>query len=541
MEPVYVFGHKNPDTDSICSAIAMANLQNKLGVPAIPCRLGDMNRETKFALQKFDVPEPRLLKTVSAQISDLTNVQKSFISENDSLRTALEKLTAANFSSLPVGDRNDKLKGMLHVSEIANTYLNLDHSKLFKKYVTTYENLMTAIDGVVLSGVYPSGVIGGNLKEISEIERVQRGDIVLMAPIEEAIDSCVGAGARVIIVACDENDHVLPRNDIETAIVIVRSSLFKIVGRIGQSISVSSILSGDSFYSFKKDDFLHDIRDMMKEANQTNFPVAESDGRVYGTIRTKDLINFNRKKVILVDHNEKNQSVDGIEDAKILRVIDHHKFGNFMTEEPLNITAEIVGSTCTIIYEMYKDYEIELDRQMAGVLLSGILSDTLLLKSPTCTEKDVLAIKDLEKICKIKNYKFYGMDLLKAGTSASSMTVHEILTQDLKEFPIKDHVYGVAQINTVDSQSILERKAELEREMEKLIAEFGFSLFILVITDIIKSGSYALVAGENPAILELALDVKLENNMVWLPGVISRKKQIMPFIMSASQNYGARN
>ncbi|MDR1834866.1 MAG: putative manganese-dependent inorganic diphosphatase [Fusobacteriaceae bacterium] len=540
MEPVYVFGHKNPDTDSICSAIAFANLENKLGIPAVPCRLGEMNRETKFALQKFGVAEPRLLKTVSAQISDLTNIEKTFIHEDDSLRTALEKLTATKFSSLPVVDQNLKLKAMLHVSEIANTYLNLDHSKLFKEYVTTYENLMTALDGEVISGNYPSGVIGGNLKEISEVEKVQRGDIVLMAPIEEAIDSCLGAGARVILVACDENDHVLPRKGSETAIVLVRSSLFKIVGRIGQSISVSSILTGSSFYSFKKDDFLHDIRDMMKEAAQTNFPVTESDGRIYGTIRTKDLINFNRKKVILVDHNEKNQSVDGIEDAKILRVIDHHKFGNFMTEEPLNITAEIVGSTCTIVYNLYKDCGVEPDKSMAGILLSGVISDTLLLKSPTCTDKDVLAIKELEKICKIKNYKFYGMDLLKAGTSASSMSTHEILTSDLKEFPIKDKIFGVAQINTVDPLSILDKKEDLEREMRKLNEEYRFSLFILVITDIIQSGSYALAIGEDPSILEAALDVKLEDNLVWMPGVISRKKQIMPYIMSASQNFSQK-
>jgi len=169
--------------------------------------------------------------------------------------------------------------------------------------------------------------------------------------------------------------------------------------------------------------------------------------------------------------------------------------------------------------------------------LSGVISDTLLLKSPTCTDKDVLAIKELEKICKIKNYKFYGMDLLKAGTSASSMSTHEILTSDLKEFPIKDKIFGVAQINTVDPLSILDKKEDLEREMRKLNEEYRFSLFILVITDIIQSGSYALAIGEDPSILEAALDVKLEDNLVWMPGVISRKKQIMPYIMSASQNF----
>jgi len=537
MEPIYIFGHKNPDTDSICSAIALSNLENKLGKNTIPCRLGEVNRETKYVLEKFGVEEPQLLKTVSAQISDLTNVEKNVLNENDSLKNALDRMTQDRFSSLPVVGENKKLKGMLYISDIANVYLNLDHSELFKKYKTTYENLMEALGGEVISGLYPSGIIKGNLKEISEIERIEKGDVVVMPPIEEAIDTCINSGARVIIVSCDDNDHVLPRKEIETAIIIVRTSLFKIVGRIGQSISISSILKNESFYSFKKDDFLHDIRDIMKEAKQTNFPVTEKNGAVYGTIRTKNLINFSRKRIILVDHNEKNQSVDGIEDARILRVVDHHKFGNFMTDEPLNITAEIVGSTCTIVYNEYKRNNVEIDRQMAGLMLSGILSDTLLLKSPTCTPKDIVAVKELEKICKIKNYKFYGMEMLKAGTSTSVMTSLEILTTDLKEFPINDYLLGVAQINTVAPEEILERKEELEKVMIGLNVNYGYKLFMLVITDIIRSGSYVLAVGEYSKLLEVALDVELEDNMVWLDGVISRKKQIMPFIMGASQSF----
>ena len=537
MEPIYIFGHKNPDTDSICSAIALANLESKLGKKTIPCRLGDINRETKFVLEKFGAEEPHLLKTVSAQISDLTNVETNVLNESDSLKNALDIMTLDRFSSLPVVGENKKLKGMLYISDIANVYLNLDHAQLFKKYKTTYENLMEALGGEIISGIYPSGIIKGNLKEISKIERIEKGDVVVMPPIEEAIDTCINSGARVIIVSCDDNDYVLPRKEIETAIIIVRTSLFKIVGRIGQSISISSILKNESFYSFKKDDFLHDIRDIMKEAKQTNFPVTEKNGTVYGTIRTKNLINFSRKKIILVDHNEKNQSVDGIEDARILRVVDHHKFGNFMTDEPLNITAEIVGSTCTIVYNEYKINNIGLDKQMAGLLLSGILSDTLLLKSPTCTPKDIIAVKELEKICKIKNYKFYGMEMLKAGTSTSTMTSLEILTTDLKEFPIDDYLLGVSQINTVDTGEVLERKDELENVMAKLSINYGYKLFMLVITDIINSGSYVLAVGEYTKLFEAALDIELKDNLIWLDGVISRKKQIMPFIMGASQSF----
>ncbi len=208
MEPILIFGHRHPDTDSICSSIALAELKKEMGVTAIPYRLGDINKETEFVLKHFGVKTPKLLKTVSAQISDLTSVEKTVLSYDESLRSALDTMTVENFSSLPVVDEKKQLKGMIHISDIANTYLNLEHSDLFGKYKTTFENLKDVLDGVIVSGTYPSGIITGNLKAISELEDVTPGDIVVTTSMVDGIDRSIKAGAKVIIVACEEDDFI---------------------------------------------------------------------------------------------------------------------------------------------------------------------------------------------------------------------------------------------------------------------------------------------------------------------------------------------
>lgn len=536
MEPVLIFGHKSPDTDSICSSIALAELKEKLGVKAISCRLGELNKETKFVLNKFNIEEPRLLKTVSAQISDLTKVEKKTLSTSDSLKVALDIMSTENFSSLPVINKRRELKGMIYISDIANIYLNLKHSDLFGKYTTTYENLKRVLKGEVVSGNYPCGKIEGNLKAISELDEVLQGDIVVTTSMVDGIDRSIKAGAKVIIVACDKDDFISPRVTSECAIMRVHANLFETISLISQSLSISSLINKNKFFSFKKDDFLHDIRDIMKEATQTNFPVTNRDGSVYGTIRTKNLINFTRKKVILVDHNEKSQSVDGLQDAKILQVIDHHKFGNFLTDEPVKINAEIVGSTCTIVNELFKEKGIKPSKEIAGLMLSAIISDTLMFKSPTCTEKDIETVKELSKISEIEDYEKYGMDMLIAGTSTSDLSVFEILVADLKEFTMNSLKIAVSQINTLDINGVLEKQKDLEKTMKENNLNNDYKLSVLLITDIIKSGSYALIIGEKKEIVERAFGVKIKDNLVWLEGVVSRKKQVIPFLMAASQD-----
>lgn len=537
MEEILVFGHKNPDTDSICSSIAMSNLRKQQGFNAIPCRLGEINKETKFVLDKLGVKSPKLLKTVSAQITDLNYVEKSTISTEDSIKEALDLMTKENFSSLPVIDTEGYFKTMLSISDIANTYLEIDYSDLFSKYSTTFENLKEALEGEVISGNYPEGEIASNLKEASELESLKKGDIVITTSLTDGIDKSIQAGARVVIVCCRKGDFISPRVTSECAIMLVRHSFFKAISLISQSISVGGILNTNKvLFNFNKEDFLNEIRGIMKDANQTNFPVLEDDGKVYGTIRTKHLIDFHRKKVIMVDHNEFSQSVEGIQDAHILEVVDHHKFANFQTNEATKIRTEPVGCTSTIVYGLYKEAKIEPDEKTALLMLSAILSDTLLFKSPTCTSKDVEVAKELAKLAKVDNISEYGMEMLVAGTSMAKSSMKEIINQDKKIFPIGDMEIAVAQINTVQIGELVARKEEIVKEIEHEIGKYGYSLFLFVVTDIINSNSLVFTYGKEIEIVENAFKKEVVNNEILLENVVSRKKQIIPFLMTAAQN-----
>mgnify|MGYP001643030916 FL=1 len=537
MEEILVFGHKNPDTDSICSSIAMSNLRKQQGFNAVPCRLGEINKETKFVLDKIGIKSPKLLKTVSAQITDLSYVEKSTVSTEDSIKEALDLMTKENFSSLPVIDTEGYFKTMLSISDIANTYLEIDYSDLFSKYSTTFENLKEALEGEVISGNYPEGEIASNLKEASELESLKKGDIVITTSLTDGIDKSIQAGARVVIVCCRKGDFISPRVTSECAIMLVRHSFFKAISLISQSISVGGILNTDKvLFNFNKEDFLSEIRGIMKDANQTNFPVLEDDGKVYGTIRTKHLIDFHRKKVIMVDHNEFSQSVEGIQDAHILEVVDHHKFANFQTNEATKIRTEPVGCTSTIVYGLYKEAKIEADEKTALLMLSAILSDTLLFKSPTCTNRDIEVAKELAKLAKVDNIEEYGMEMLVAGTSMAKSSMKEIINQDKKIFPIGDMEIAVAQINTVQIEELSARKEEIAKEIEHEIGKYGYSLFLFVVTDIINSNSLVFTYGKEIELVENAFKKDVVDNEILLENVVSRKKQIIPFLMTAAQN-----
>lgn len=533
MEPILIFGHKNPDTDSICSAISLAKLKELKGESAQACRLGNISKETEFVLKSFNIDAPKLLSTVSAQISDLTRIEKKTINHKDSLKKALEIMTEENFSSLPVVNSKNHLRGMIHVSDIANAYLNIDYSELFSKYYTTYENLKDVLEGEVISGEYPCGKIEATLKGVSEYRNITAGDIVITTTLLDSIDDLIDLGVNMIILCCDKDDVILPRNS-KTPILRVNKSLFKAIPLISQSVSILSIMSHEKFYSFSTDDYLVDIKDIMKESTQTNFPVVDKNGEVYGTIRTKNLINFTRKKVVLVDHNEATQSVAGLKDAKIVQVVDHHKFGNFETNEPVKINAETVGCTCTIIYGLYKEAGVVPPKEIAGLMMSAILSDTLLFKSPTCTEKDIQAVKELAVISGIENYEAFGMDMLIAGTSLSDKTPEEILTMDQKEFSMNGIKLVISQVNTVDVKGVLNQQPSLEKAMAETNTKNDYHLSVLVITDIVKAGSMLLVVGDS-TLVEKGFRTTLTNNTAWVDGVVSRKKQVVPFLMAASQ------
>jgi len=534
-DKVLIFGHKNPDTDSICSAIAYSNLKKQLGLDTLPVRLGNLNKETEFILDHFNVEVPELLTTIKPQVKDLTKVEKKFIKETDSLQKALEIMTEEGYSSLPVVNDNNKLENMVHISDIANAYLGMSTRDLFLNFETTYENIWNTLkdDSVLISGTYPTGKIYGKLRGVSELAKIEEGDVVITTLFSGHIEKAEKAGAKIIFLCVDKNDKI-PTYDINIPLVRVNRGIFKTFKMISHSVPIKAILNQKNFFHFKTTDYIEEIQDIIKDTNQTNFPVVNEDGTIFSTIRSKHIMNFGRNEVILVDHNENSQSVDGIETAKILEIVDHHKFGNFETSEPLMIRAAAVGCTSTIVYRLYKEEGIIPDKVTAGLMLSAILSDTLIFKSPTCTPKDIEAAKELAEISGL-DYQKYGMEMLIAGTSLSDKTPTDIITMDMKEFSMSKYKIAVAQVNTVDIDGLLSNRDQLEAAMNKMIEEKNYDLFLLVMTDIVNNGSKILTLGSIPELVEKAFNVELEDKTAWLDGVVSRKKQIVPFLMSASQ------
>ncbi|UUV19657.1 putative manganese-dependent inorganic diphosphatase [Fusobacteria bacterium ZRK30] len=534
-DKVLIFGHKNPDTDSICSAIAYSNLKDQLGLNTKAVRLGELNKETEFILNHFNVTTPPLLTTIKPQVKDLTKVEKELIKETDSIQKALEIMTTENYSSLPVVNKDNKLENMIHISEIANAYLEMSTRDIFFDYETTFENIWETLkdSAVVINGVYPTGKIEGRLRGVSELAKISEGDVVITTLFSGHIQNAEKAGAKIIFLCVDKNDEI-PDYDVNIPLVRVNKGIFKTFKMISQSVPVKAILKHKNFFHFKTTDFIEDIQDIMKDSSQTNFPVVNEDGTIFSTIRSKHIMNFGKNEVILVDHNENSQSVDGIETAKILEIVDHHKFGNFETSEPLMIRAAAVGCTSTIVYGLFKENGLTPDKTIAGLMLSAILSDTLIFKSPTCTQKDVEAAKELAVIAGI-DYEKYGMEMLIAGTSLGDKTPNEIITMDMKEFSMGKFQTAVAQINTVDIDGLLSNRENLESAMNGMIADNNYDLFVLVMTDIVNNGSKILALGDSTELVEKGFNVELEVGTAWLEGVVSRKKQIVPFLMAASQ------
>ncbi len=532
-EKTLVFGHKNPDTDSVCSSIAYSKLKNILGKNTEAYRLGAISKETQFALDYFKVEEPSLLETVKPTVGIIKSGSRAVIRDSDSLKTAREILTKEKYSSLPVINSDNKLEAMLHVSHLSNSYLDISTDSFFDLHYTTFENVVNSLDSKLINGAIPEGRVLGSLKTLSETKSKTSNGIVILSDLDK-IDESIDKYNISLLILCSKNEFDIDLSNIDTPIIHTTFSIFKTFRLISQSISIHSILKNSPFYQFRTTDYIYDIQPLMKEADQTNFPIVNKKGEVYSTIRNKHLFDFARVNVILIDHNEKKQSVDGIETARILEIIDHHKFGDIETSEPLMIRAESVGCTSTIVYRLYEESNIIPDKQIAGLMLSAILSDTLIFKSPTTTKRDVEVAGILQELAGVEMHK-YGMDLLIAGASLADKSPLDLLTMDMKEFTMGGHKTALAQVNTVDISSVTDQKVELEQVIKSMIAENEYNLFMLVITDIVNKGSHILAYGDSTHLVTSAFGKPLEDDTLWLKGVVSRKKQIVPVLMQASQ------
>ena len=505
MDLVYVSGHKNPDTDSICAAISYSYLLNathKYG-QAVPVRLGEVSRETEYVLKRFNAHTPQLLKSVKQKVEDLDYDQVTLFSKELTLRTAWSFMYQMNLKSAPVLDDHSHAKIV---------YLNPELRTIKGSLHITGMNSQEVIDHVNEHDVIITG--GDRTEGIREMLKKKVDLIILTNSLhleESVLEECKNAGVSVVTTAF---------------------TTFKTSQQIIQAVPVEYVMQKGDLTCFSTDDTVDYLKEVMSETRYHSYPVIDLNDQVVGTISRFQVITGDHKKMILVDHNERGQAVEGIEEAEILEVVDHHRVADFQTVGPLQFRAEPLGCTCTIIAKMYKEQGVEIPKNVAGLMLAAIISDTLLFRSPTCTKTDKEIALELAEIAGVDAEEF-GFAMFKAGTSLVGKSIEEIYNQDYKAFNIGDAKVGIAQVNTMDIDGFAPLKAEMLEYMENLCVENGFDTAVLLLTDVINATSEVFVAGSHPEYVENAFNVQLVEHQANLPGVISRKKQVVPAITRA--------
>lgn len=544
-KPIYTIGHRNPDTDSICSAIAYAHLKQALGENVVAARAGKVNAETKYALEYFGAQAPMLVADLYPRVKDVILECNTVVKESDNLRKLGEVMRAGDTKSVPVVNAEGKLSGIVTVSDLAKRYFNELSMQDLAEAGVTLQAIADVVDGeIVVEGDGSERVTGnvqiaaGNCQSVHRV--VRPGDVVLVGDrTDGTMLMCVKSDIACLIVT---GSGRIPAEVVEAAqerrILVVSSpyNTYTCARLVNQCIPVGKIMQSEVTV-FKPTDMLSDIKDVMENSQFRNYPVVENE-RLVGVVSRDQLIVPEREQVILVDHNERSQAVEGIEEAKILEIIDHHRLGGIQTSEPIYTRQEPVGCTATIIANLHWQRGVEIPRQIAGLLLSAILSDTVLFKSPTCTAEDREAAERLAPVAGV-DLQEYGMELLKAGSAIGDMTAMEIAKNDLKEFQIADYRIVISQISVMDPQEALARKDELLACMENICRNESYDMSLLMVTDILRESTELLFTGSPKTIIGEAFKKDASGCVISLPGVMSRKKQIVPPLVEAAKRYEA--
>lgn len=538
-EIVYVSGHKNPDTDSICSAIAYSYLLNATNkYNAVPVRLGEVNRETEYVLKRFGVEHPVLLKTVKQKVEDLNYDKVTVFSKDLTLKTAWFLLKQQNLKSAPILDEHGQLLGLLSTSNIIEGYMDQWDSEVLKKAKTPVENVIDTLEANVIYLNENLKVINGDIHIAAMSgneakKRIHENDVVIVGgdrsdDLEELISV---KPSLIILTGSLTSDENVVNKCKEQGISIVSTPFnsYQTSQQIVQAIPVEYVMIKGDIKTFSTDDTLDYMKEVMSETRYRGYPVIDLNNRCVGSISRFALLKGLRKKVILVDHNERGQSIPGIEEADILEIVDHHRVADIQTVGPLLFRGEPLGSTATIVTKMFEEQDIEMPSHIAGLLLGAVVSDTLLFKSPTCTPVDTKIAKKLAEIAGVDIQEF-AMEMFKAGTSLVGKTVDEIFNQDFKKFSFDNLQVGVAQVNSMDIEGFLPYKKDMLDYMNKFAEDNNLEFTLLLLTDIINANSEIFVGGPRPELVEKAFNVQLTDRQGTLEGVISRKKQVVPAI-----------
>ena len=550
LKKTLVLGHRNPDTDSICSAICYAGFKHQLtGENYEPCRAGNVNPETQYVLDYFKLKAPRLVENVKTQVKDIEIRKTKGVSRGISLKNAWGLMQENNVVTLPCVTEEGLLEGVITIGDITKSYMNLYDSSIISKACTKYANILDTLEGSMVVGdseaYFDRGkvLIAAANPDLME-NYIEKHDLVILGNRYESQLCAIEMEAGCIIVCEGAGVSLTIRKLAQErgcAVITTPYDTYTTARLINQSMPISYFMTKENIIEFSEEDYLDDIREIMASKRHRDFPILDSDGKYIGMISRRNLLGG--KSIILVDHNEKSQAVEGMESADIREIIDHHRLGTVETMSPVFFRNQPLGCTATIIYQMYQENHIEIDKTTAGLLCSAIISDTLLFRSPTCTPIDKAAGLALAQIAGLDIEK-YAIDMFSAGSNLKGKSDGDIFYQDFKRFTVGNSVFGIGQITSLNAVELKDLRTRMSAYTEKEREQHEIDMMFFMLTNILTESTDLICTGQGAEqLIANAFHVKdedMENvsgqtGIVKLPGVVSRKKQLAPQIMMALQ------
>jgi manganese-dependent inorganic pyrophosphatase len=539
MEKILVFGHQKPDTDSVTSAIALAYLKSKLGMNTEARVLGSINNETAFVLKYFGFPTPRYLNDVRLQIKDVDYTKNCFLHKDDSIFKGYKYMNETNIGTIPIVDEKGKYLGAVSMKDVAGNLINGD----LEKINTSYDNLLEALNGKEILKFHDD--IKGNIiattyrsTTFRDMIDIDRKSVLIVGDRHSIIEYAVENSASIIILTGGfqmkpEHLEIAKKNKVD--VISTNYNGLISANLVVLSNFIKNKMNSENIVYINENDSLTDVLDMADKKKFSNYPVVNNSGKCLGVFRISTAYSRHPKKVILVDHNEKEQSVTGLDEAEIIEIVDHHKIGNIGTSIPINFRNMPVGCTETILFKMYNEHNIDIPKNIAGLMMSGIISDTLLLSSPTTTDLDRQALEKLSNIADV-NYKEYGMEMFKAGSSIKGKSISEVIHGDFKNFMVDNQKLGIGQVSTMSTEEIMGKKDEFIKTLNEIAVDEDYAVIALFVTDILNNGSFVLFNEKSKDIFAKSFGLDNLEEGHFFDKLVSRKKQIVPKLMNYMDN-----
>ncbi|HIR48555.1 MAG TPA: putative manganese-dependent inorganic diphosphatase [Candidatus Faecimonas gallistercoris] len=539
MEKTFIFGHKKPDSDSVMSAIGLSYLKNQLGENTEPRILGNINKETKYALKFFDLKEPEYLNDVKLQIKDVNYHRDFVISDTDSVYDGYQMMLEKGLTGVPVVQKDNDFLGLITIKDLSHMVVNANYEELY----TSYSNIMKVLKGeevLKFDEELAGKIIVAAYRSTTFINTVPltKNDILIVGDRHSVIEYAVESGVKLLILSGDseiKEKHIKIARKNKVNIIRTPYDSYHITRLIPLTNYIRMMIRSYNPVKFEESEFVDTVLDINNKLKHTNYPIVNKKNQCLGLLRITDLNEKHPKNVILVDHNEKLQSVEGLDEANILEIFDHHNLGSITTNSPINFRNMAVGSTCTIVYTLYKERKVDIPKEIAGALLSGILSDTLILKSPTATPRDEEAVTELARIAGV-NYQDYGMEMLEAGTSLEGMSKEDVLYNDFKLYTVNEKTFAIGQFFTMNFDEMKEELDDYVHVLDEVSEANHYDFLALYVTDIIKNGSYVIFNTKGQEVMNVAYEQDMVPEGYFVENCVSRKKHVVPLIMEIFEN-----